>query len=61
MGTPIRIPPNYYIYTPQLLHVHPPLNKLRSFHFKLEYHVCLTCLHLNRENTSRARTKSLQL
>jgi hypothetical protein len=27
-----------------------PQNRLRSFHVKLEYHVCLTCLHLNREN-----------
>ena len=40
-----RTPPNYYTYT-------PPLNKLRSFHFKLEYYVCLTCLHPNRENNT---------
>ena len=25
---------------------------IRSFHFKLEYHVCLTCLHPNRENNT---------
>jgi hypothetical protein len=30
----------------------PPRNRLRFFHFKLEYHVCLTCLHPNRENQS---------
>jgi hypothetical protein len=47
-------PPNWYVYTPQLIHVHPLIdthtppnwyaytpypNKLRSFHFKLEYRV----------------------
>jgi len=33
------------------MHTLPP-KQLRSFHFKLEYHVCLTCLHPNRENNT---------
>jgi hypothetical protein len=41
----MRTPPNWYAYTP-----YP--NKFKSFHFKLEYHVCLTCLHPNRENNT---------
>ena len=32
--------------------LYPYANKLRSFHFKLEYHVCLTCSHPNRENNT---------
>jgi hypothetical protein len=28
----------------------PGLNKLRLFLFRLEHHVCLTCMHLYREN-----------
>ena len=48
MGTFNYTPPNYCIYTP-----YP--NKLRSFHFKSEFYLCLTCLHPNRENnTTRA-------
>ena len=31
----------------------PPLNRLRLFLFKLEYHVRLTCSHPNRENNTR--------
>src|SRR6266568_461429 len=41
----VHNPPNYYAYTPHL-------NRLRFFHFKLEYHVCLTYLHPNRENNT---------
>ena len=40
-----RTPPNRYTYVPYL-------NKFKSSHFKLEHHVCLTCLHPNRENQS---------
>ena len=41
----MRIPPNWYAYTPYL-------NSFGSFHSKLEYHVCLTCLHPNRKNNT---------
>ena len=37
---------------PKLLLAHPPRSRLRSFLFRLEYHVCLTCLHPNRENNT---------
>ena len=43
-------PPKRYAYTPQLIHIHPPPNRLRSYLFRLERHVCLTCMHLHREN-----------
>jgi hypothetical protein len=49
-----RTPPNWYAYTP-----YP--NKLRSFHFKVEYHVCLTCLHLSRENNTTRLTPRIYL
>ena len=52
MATTSYTPPNYCAYTPQLICAHPPLSRLRSFHFKLEYHVCLTCLHQNRKNNT---------
>jgi len=42
-----------------MIRVHPPINiyislpkQLRSFHFKLEYYICLTCLYPNRENNT---------
>ena len=28
----------------------PGLNRLRFFLFRLDHHVCLTCMHLHREN-----------
>ena len=33
-------PPNYCAHTPQLIRAHRPPNRLRSFFFRLEYHVC---------------------
>ena len=39
-----------------MIRIHPYPNKFKSFHFKLEYHVCLTCLHPNRENKHHAPT-----
>ena len=50
LGTASRTPPKRYAYTPQLIHIHPPQNRLRSFLFTLERHVCLTYLYPNREN-----------
>jgi len=44
------------MYTPQLIRIYPYPNKLRSFHFKLKYHVCLTCMHLHRENHTFKKT-----
>ena len=36
------------------INMHTPYpNKFKSFHFKLEHHVCLTYLHPNRNNTTR--------